>query len=529
MTDIAHIVSRYGIAGYPGQLSGNTYAFPVPEGDLVSVIENLKGIHGLPLKTVAATDERETHGTFRIYYVFGIPKEGIFLVPYLNVDKYTQVFPSLTPLYHEFSAYEKEIKSFFGLLPAGHPDAKRVILHSETFPKNLYPLLKDFAWDSKTTLSEEEREWPEFQTYAGEGVYEIPVGPVHAGIIEPGHFRFSMLGEEMLRLEPRLGYVHKGTEKLFEHLPMEDKLKLSERISGDSSFHHALAWSQAVETLAGVTVSEKARILRVVYAELERLANHFNDLAFIMLDTGFSFGGSHGTRIRERILQWNEKLSGSRFLRGVVMPGGVTKDISTETIDELQNDLDVIEKDFSEVIEVAEETVSVLNRLKTTGILDRDVAEDHGALGVAARAVGLGLDARADYPYAEYQNIQFSVPTEETGDVYARYRIRVREAHQSFRILHQALTMALHAEGPLALELPSLPADSQAVGIVEGFRGDIVYFVKTDQQGKITRVKVRDTSFINWTVFPYIVSRDVIPDFPLINKSFNLSYTGNDL
>ena len=392
----------------------------------------------------------------------------------------------------------------------------------------MHPLLKDFSWNS-TIIAPAEKTYPTFQQYGGEGVYEIPVGPVHAGIIEPGHFRFSVLGEEILRLEPRLGYVHKGSEKLFETLPFGKLLTLAERISGDSSYHHALALAQAVETLSATVISERAKLLRVVYGELERLANHCNDLAFIMIDTGFAFGGSHCSRLRERVMRLNETLTGSRFLRGVVTFGGVTKDISSPLLDTLHHELELLEKDFMDVMDVAKESDSLLNRLKGTGKLNATVAHDHGAVGIAARACGETCDARADYPYAGYPLVQFEVMTEKSGDVYARFRVRVREVTQSFRILNQALALLLHQSGELAVALQPLPVESHSVGITEGWRGDIVYFVVTDQAGEITRVKVRDPSFLNWTLMPYTITTDMVPDFPLINKSFNLSYTGNDL
>lgn len=527
MPDINTLLTRFGLPNTSLKQEGDTYLFEVSEAELAPVIRSLKHDHALPLKTVVATDERKESGAFRIYYTFGVPKENFFLVPFLSVRE-NDTFPSLTPLDHEFSMYEQEIFSFFGLKPEGHPAANRIILHQENYSTDTYPLRKEFAWNT-AVVAPEHPAAPVFQKYEGEGVYEIPVGPVHAGIIEPGHFRFSVLGEEILRLEPRLGYVHKGTEKLFEQLPLEKKLVLSERISGDSSYHHALAFALAVEKLIGTAVPARAELLRVVYAELERLANHFNDLAFIMLDTGFSFGGSHGSRLRERVMQWNERLTGSRFLRGVVTFGGVTRDIDTDMTKALHDDLELLEKDFMEIIEVTKETDSVLNRLKGTGRLDPQVAKDLGAVGIARRACGDEVDARADYPYAAYDTIQFGVMTERSGDVYARFRVRVREVTQSFRLLNQALALLVHESGAIVVPMGVLKANQHAVSVVEGWRGDITYFVMTDHMGEITRVKVRDPSFLNWTVFPYVIGQDMVPDFPLINKSFNLSYTGNDL
>jgi Ni,Fe-hydrogenase III large subunit len=228
-------------------------------------------------------------------------------------------------------------------------------------------------------------------------------------------------------------------------------------------------------------------------------------------------------------MQWNDRLSGSRFVRGVIALGGVTKDIDSETVAALQDDLELLEKDFMEVIDIVKESDSLQNRLRGTGRLDAEIGRDHGAVGVAARAIGEEMDARADHPYAAYDMVQWSIPTEQSGDVHARFQVRIREVFQSFRILSQVLALLLHHEGALVVSVPKIPAGAHAVGMVEGWRGDIVYFIMTDQDGEISRVKVRDPSFLNWQVFPYVVTNDIVPDFPLINKSFNLSYTGNDL
>ena len=266
-----------------------------------------------------------------------------------------------------------------------------------------------------------------------------------------------------------------------------------------------------------------------IFAELERLANHFNDLGFIMLDTGFSFGGSHGARLRERIMQWNERISGSRFYRGMIVFGGVSRDMEESLVDELSDDLALLEADFKEVIEIAKDSDSLLNRLKETGRLDKEIADDYGVIGVGARALGKEMDARVDYPYAAYEAVQFSVATESYGDVHARFQVRIKEVYQSFRILNQVLALLPFEISPIKGEVSALPANRMAVGIVEGWRGDIVTFVMTDAAGKIFRVKVRDTSFVNWQIFSHVLLRDIVPDFPLINKSFDLSYSGNDL
>lgn len=508
---------------FEAKQDGNVIVYNVPCGDIIEVCKKLY-FQLLQLKTITATDERNGEGGFRIYYVFGVPGENVFLCPYI-ILKNTEEFPSITKDIHEASGYERKIKSFFGLNPVGHPRPQQILLH-ENWPSTVFPLRKDFDWRTRPEIVNIPHQ---YQKVEGEGIYEIPVGPVHAGIIEPGHFRFSVDGEEIMLLEPVLGYKHKGVEKLFEVLSMEEKVRLSERVSGDTSFTHSLAFCQAIENLSSTEVPERAKYLRVIFSELERLANHFNDIGFIMLDTGYNFGGSSGARLREMIMQWNEHLTGSRFLRGVNTIGGVTRDITDELILHLQSALKNIHRDFNEVIEIAENNSSLFDRLSGTGKLDYQLALDHGAIGVAGRAVGIEHDARIEYPYASYDKIKFDIALEKEGDVWARWSVRIKEVHSSMAILEQALrgipsNKRIKSERKLVLRNSSC-----GIGVAEGWRGDIVYFVATDLTGQVSRVDVRDPSFRNWTLVSHAVKNAVVPDFPLINKSFNLSYSGNDV
>lgn len=531
--DIQKIQTTYLPSGILPKKEGNLFVFLQNEKELKETIGRLYQKEGLRLKTVSCMDMRKEHGVFRIYYIFALPVEhsiqrgssfeNIFLAPYFETKK---DFPSFAGEFQEFSAYEREIKTMFGLEPVGHPDPRATVLHSN-WPKDAYPLRKDFPWNERPKIAHEKPY--HFNTVEGEGVYEIPVGPVHAGIIEPGHFRFSVLGEEILLLDPALGYVHKGSEKLFEHLPLDKKIKLSERVSGDSSFAHSLAFCQALESLSSVKVQERHQLLRVVFAEMERIANHFNDIGFIMLDTAFSFGGANGARLREKIMQWNERLTGSRFLRGMNMIGGVMKDIPEEVRLALLSDIPKILKDFNEVIAIAEQSSSLYQRLVGTGTLSNEIIYDFGVIGISARASGIKIDARKDHPYAAYGKLQFSIPTRDTSDVHARLKIRVLEVFESFRLIEQALRQLSEHTFSEIHKKNVFSKNSFAISIVEGWRGDIVYFVATDEAGEISRVKVRDTSFLNWQAFPNAVKGEMVPDFPLINKSFNLSYSGHDL
>ncbi len=501
------------------EVFGALTCFQVKVEDIVGVCQDLSVNHKLHLKTITAQDLGKE---FKIIYIFGVPKEHVFLAPYILVK---ESFPSVTPIMHEASNYERKIKTLFGLTPKGHPSLRSIILH-ENWPDNVYPLRKSFNWKERPQKGGVQFQ---FRKMIGEGIYEIPVGPVHAGIIEPGHFRFSVAGEEILMLEPRLGYTHKGSEKLFEVLSLEEKVKLAERISGDSSFSHALAFCQAVEQLGKIEISEREEYLRVIFAELERVANHLGDIGAIMTDTGFNFGGAQGGRLREIVMQINEKLTGSRFLRGVIKIGGVNADLTSDQAKKLAEDLEKLKADFSEVIKIAMGTGSLLTRLKKTGVLNERIARDHGALGVAGRAVGFEMDARVDYPYAAYDKIKVEVAKENSGDVYARFRVRVQELLNSIEILKQALwDLPKEEKGRDGKDI-NLEKNSYSIGVVEGWRGDIVYLVATDSKGQITRVDVRDPSFINWTVLGHAGQGNMVPDFPLINKSFNLSYTGNDL
>ena len=507
------------------KICNNIAFFEATASNIEKIAVGLHTNKNLPLHLITATDEMETQGGFKIWYVFGVPKQNIYIVPFIQL-KNTKKFPSLTPAIHQACNFERKINTFFGLTPVGHPDLRPIILH-ENWPTDLFPLRKDFSGQAKVA---EGHSTYQFQKVEGEGIYEIPVGPIHAGIIEPGHFRFSVAGEEIMLLEAKLGFVHKGSEKLFETLSLADALCLSEKISGDSSFSHSLAFCQAIEQLSNALPPNRALYLRVIYAELERLANHFGDIGAIMIDTGFNFGGANGARLREIIMQINERLTGSRFLRNINAIGGVTKDITKEEAEILSSNLKNIAKDFSEIITIAENSTSLLNRLKGTGVLSPKIAADYGAVGVAARATGIFEDARVDFPYAAYAQLHFnSVETETDGDVCARFHVRIKEAYASINLIQDAL--AKLPKGPIRADSNTimLKKNSLAIGIVEGWRGPIVYFIATDGKGNISRVAPCDPSFLNWPLVEEAGPSNVVPDFPLINKSFNLSYSGNDL
>lgn len=505
---------------------GTMTVVEVPVVDIVQTAIDLVEKDHLVFKLMTATDERETQNGFNLWYVFGDAKQHSFVV-LSTLLRDTTDFPSLAPFIHSAWNYERRVHTFFGLTPVDHPDLRSLILH-EHWPEDVFPLRLDF--DMQTRPERVSGRY-DFQEVSGEGIYEIPVGPIHAGIIEPGHFRFSVAGESIVLLEARLGFTHKGTEKLFEALSMSDQVRLSEKISGDSSFSHSFAFCQAIEQLGAISVPIRGLALRVIYAELERLANHFGDIGAMMMDTGFNFGGAQGARIRETVLRINERLTGSRFLRGVNVIGGVTRDMVPEQQHLLGEDIQSLNRDFTEIIDVAENSTSLLNRMRETGTLVSDVASDMGIIGVAGRASGIAQDTRWDYPYAGYTTISLGdIPIESEGDAFARFHIRVKEVYTSFHIITSLLeTLPLGLIRVDVTEPIVLQKNAFAISAVEGWRGEIMYFITTDSDGRVSRVFPRDPSFVNWNALRSAGFDNVVPDFPLINKSFNLSYSGNDL
>ena len=473
------------------------------------------------LALMVANDRSADLGVLEVYYLFVNDKNDWFLhaSEHLPVDDPT--IPSMATFYYPASRFEREIRDLFGIQSVGQPDPRPLVRHG-FWPEDYAPLRKDAV--SPPDFKDDGTRFP-FLPVGGEGVYEIPVGPVHAGIIEPGHFRFSVVGETVIDLKIRLYFTHKGTEKLFEgRLPAEG-LELAERISGDTTIGHSLAYCQALEALAGCQVPARARYLRVLLLEMERLYNHVADFGAICNDTGFAFAHSQCFRIRERLLRLNKRLTGNRLLRGGILPGGVVHDLPTDL--DLGAELQSVLADFDEVVAISLGNTMLSDRLEGAGRLSTEIAIDHGVLGYVARASNIDVDARRDHPFAAYADLSFQVPVFATGDVRARTMVRVEEIHQSVDLIRQVLA-ALPA-GPLAAPLGDLPAWEPAFGLVEGWRGAILHWVMADAAGRLYRVKVKDPSFANWPALSYALLTNIVPDFPLCNKSFNQSYSGNDL
>ncbi len=470
-----------------------------------------------------ALDQRPGHEAFHILYLFTLADRSWVILRTALTDG-ERLFHSITPHIHAAKWYEREIRDLFGLIPQGHPDLRRLVRH-EHWPKGTHPLKKDFAWDH--VMGRQQGEF-HFRRIEGEGVFEVPVGPIHAGIIEPGHFRFSVAGEPIMQLELHHFWKHRGVEKLFENRSLMDGVSLAEKISGDTSFGHSLAYCEAVERLMGITVPPRARYLRTLCLELERLHNHIGDVGAICNDAAYALALAHAGRMKERVMQLADRLTGSRFLRGVNVVGGTSIDLSRTQLDGVGHEVDAIAEDFGELSAIVFGNASLTDRLESTGVLSERIAWDHGVMGVVGRASNIDRDVRRDRPFAAYSDLLFQVPVFNYGDVRARVRVRIAEVTESIHLIRQVRERI--PDGEVRATIPAPPEAGQwALGAVEGWRGEILSYVMAGERGAIHRCKVRDPSFVNWPAIQFAVLGNIIPDFPLINKSFNLSYAGTDL
>lgn len=458
-----------------------------------------------------------------INYVFADRNGGEILVVKALVDSNRMEIPSIGVEIPTASFYEREIKDLYGIKPMGHPDPKRLVFHSN-WPEGVHPLRRDYKRDNKPPMAQEEIR---FQKILGDGVYEIPVGPVHAGIIEPGHFRFSVAGEPIINLEAQLYFVHKGIEKLSEGQSLEKTFYISERISGDETFSNSLTFCQAVEKMAGVDIPERAQYIRVIFAEVERLISHLGDLAGICLDTAYGFAAYQFRMLRGWAYLVADELCGMRFLRSVNRLGGVRRDFIAGKERSVLKQLDAIRKELNDTAGIIRANSMFIDRVENTGVLTKQIAEDLNATGPGGRASGIDYDVRKSFPYECYSKLDFNVPVYQYGDVNCRMNVKIEECLSSIELIRQGIECM--PPGEIHRDLLGIEPYSSAFGITEGARGENIHFVMVGEKEKILRYKIRTPSFCNWPALCQAVKGNIVPDFPLINKSFNLSYAGNDL
>src|SRR5207249_3602930 len=401
-------------------------------------------------------DARVEHNVFFVHYLYALDSAHGFVLVRVPVPQEQPELPSLTNAIQAVNWQERQLQDLFGIRLVGHPNPRRCALHDD-WPE-VYPLRKDF--DLRTQLPPFTGPRHQFREVEGEGVFQVPVGPVHAGIIEPGHFLFSAAGEPVLYLQLRMFYVHKGIEKLFESLPVPHCVRLAESISGDSGFAHATAFCHAIERAAGVEAPPRARALRTLCLELERLYNHVADIGAICTDVAFVSANMHAMRLKERVLRVNEQLTGNRLLRGMACLGGVRFDFDASQLRALGQLVDDVERQLNDLVELIRGNSGTRDRLETTGVLKPEVARDLGVVGIAGRASGFNHDLRRDFPHAFYDQVKFTVPVYTEGDVQRRLVVRREEIYQSFGILEQVLDKV--PPGSQRAEIGEVAADRAA-------------------------------------------------------------------
>jgi Ni,Fe-hydrogenase III large subunit len=366
-----------------------------------------------------------------------------------------------------------------------------------------------------------------FLAAEGPGLHQIPVGPVHAGIIEPGHFRFHASGETIVRLEERLGYAHKGVERLMSGAELARGAQLAGRVSGDSTVAYQIAFARAAEAALGIAVPRRAHWLRGLMAELERLANHLGDIGAICNDASFSLMHAHCGILRERVLRAAKQAFGHRLMMDAVAPGGVAVDLAPDARQGLRDLVAQVRDRFPRLVELYDNTASLQDRMVRTGVLDGELARSFGCGGVIGRASGQVFDARHDHAYAPYDELRFEAPVLHEGDVNARVWVRIREIEESLRLVTQ-LVDRLPA-GPIRVEPVAGGGPGEGYALVEGFRGDVFVILRLDSNGTIARCHLRDPSWFQWPLLEAAIEGNIVADFPICNKSFNCSYSGHDL
>ena len=441
----------------------------------------------------------------------------------LPLDATTPHYPDIAHLFPCAARMQRATFDLLGFSADGAQDVRPWLNHG-AWPADHWPLRAGAA--SEAVTPKPLQDYP-FVRVEGDGVHEIPVGPVHAGIIEPGHFRFSVVGEKVLRLEERLGYTHKGIERRFRELPALDGHRLAGRVSGDSTVAFAWAWCMALESALRCEVPARATSLRALMLERERIACHLNDLGFLGNDAALGFGLAQFSRLREDWLRLSNEAFGHRLMMDCVVPGGVAVDIGEAMRERLRRQCDAIEAEVRALEGIYESHAGLQDRFATTGTVSHDLAVQLGLTGLAARASGLPLDLRCEQPWPPYQGLQVRRAGHRNGDVAARVAVRFQETFESLRLV-RLLCDGLPA-GPMRVPVAPPTGEGFGAGWVEGWRGEVLVALELGPAGAVRRCHCHDPSWQNWPVLEHAVIGNIVPDFPLINKSFNLSYSGHDL
>jgi Ni,Fe-hydrogenase III large subunit/Ni,Fe-hydrogenase III component G len=473
------------------------------------------------LMAMWGTDERADGRGFALHVALSHTPGLICLTLPLSAEQ--PAYPSIIDIFPTANRMQRAVHDLLGIVAEYSPDLRKWLRHG-AWPEDAFPLRKDFDFKQQYPLTDDA--YP-FIPVTGIGVHEIPVGPVHAGTIEPGHFRFSIIGERVLRLEQRLGYKHKGVEKLAETLTIEQGAKLAGRISGDSTVAYAWAYAMAAESLVNFTPEPRAVWLRALCLERERIANHLGDLGYLGNDVALAFGFSQFWRLKEDWLRSNQTTFGHRYLMDSIIPGGVAVNLKTADHERLMHESDELEREVRILRDIYEEHAGAQDRFVTTGRVKPDLAANLGLTGFAGRASAQAWDLRAQYPNAPYDQLDVRMATHRNGDVAARVIVRFEEIFESLRLMR--LMLQRMPCGAIHTPFPDVPENTFGIGMVEGWRGEVLMALHSGKDNRIARLHPHDPSWQNWPLLEHAVIGNIVPDFPLINKSFNLSYTGQDL
>jgi Ni,Fe-hydrogenase III large subunit/Ni,Fe-hydrogenase III component G len=487
-----------------------------------SLVKSLGG----RLVSLWATDRRPIDGNMAVHAAYATA-EGLAWIT-LPLTDLLRVYPGVDDVFAEAVRMQRAVADLLGLLPEEHHDERPWLRH-DAWPADYHPLLAERT--GRETFELPHQPYP-FVPVDGDGVHEIPVGPVHAGIIEPGHFRFSVVGEKVLRLEQRLGYTHKGIEKRFEgRSPLDPGCaRLAARVSGDSTVAYGWAYAMAVESAARCDVPLRAQWLRALVLERERVANHLGDLGALGNDAGFAFGLAQFSRLKEDWLRLNAAVFGHRYAMDYVSVGGV-RDEPGLVLDSVSRQCSQIRQEVAQLRSIYDEHAGLQDRFASTGRVTAELAARLGVTGLAGRASGQAHDLRADFGLAPYDELGAVCVASSDGDVAARVAVRFDETLESLRLV-QAIARRLQEaalHGPISAPVQAGSAEAAGAGWVEGWRGPILVALELDQYGAIRRCHCHDPSWQNWPLLEHAVIGNIVPDFPLINKSFNLSYSGQDL
>ena len=487
--------------------------------ELPDICQEVKD-RGGRLAALWGTDEQDRDRGYALHLALAKPEGMLWLRAKLPATD--PHYPDLSSIFYPAGRMQRAARDLLGI-DAGAADRRPWLRHT-AWAQTEHPLRRTFA--AASVFDKCDNDYA-FVNVSGDGVHEIPVGPVHAGTIEPGHFRFSIVGEKVLRLEERLGYTHKGVDKRFQGMRLVEGAKLAGRVSGDSTVAYAWAYCMALESIAAATPPERALMLRALLLERERIANHLGDLGYLGNDGGLAFGLAQFIRLKEDMLRMNAKLFGHRYLMDCIVPGGVACDLDRAGADAIEHECKQLEHEVRLMKDIYDDHSGLQDRFLTCGRLTPSTAEKLGVIGLAGRASSQIWDARVQSRPAPYDTLEVRMKTHKNGDVAARVNLRFDEIFESLRLIRVILARA--PLGATSVPLAAIPAGKAGLGWAEGWRGESVVALESGEDGRIRSCHAHDPSWQNWPALAFAVINNIVPDFPLINKSFNLSYSGCDL